>query len=75
MRSDNTEAMRIINNAYNAKNIASDNGSAKSSGMSYGKYKAGMKLDFEESEYAVNPAPYLTKTEKKESKKPVAHIL
>ncbi len=63
-------------NHQNGVDIGQDNLSAKQIGISYGKYKAGMKPPAQTSEYAVATTQHLKKTEKssEEEVKPVAAI-
>jgi len=63
-------------NPYNARDIANDNCSAKRQGVSYGKYKAGIGVDFAETDYPVNTTPFLRPARKANSNgKVVAMIL
>lgn len=68
------ENIRAKNNFENMKQISEDNVMAKAAGMSYGKYKANMKEDYEPSEYEVCKTSYLTPRKKDEDKKAVAMI-
>ena len=45
----------------NSGNVQGDAILAQSSGMSYGKYKAGCKQDFEKSDYSVHLSEYVIK--------------
>lgn len=63
----------LITDPHNMQHIAEDATKAKSTGVSYGKYKAGIGVDFEESEYPVSNQTYLRPVEVSDSvKAPVA---
>lgn len=51
--------MNIDISKDSSKNVQNDAILAHSVGMSYGKYKAGFKKDFEESEYSLRPSEYV----------------
>ncbi len=68
------EKTRAKNNYENMKMISADNVMAKAAGISYGKFKANMKEDYEPSEYEVSTRPYLMPRKKDESKKSVAMV-
>ena len=57
------EKGRIID-FHNTKNIVNDNEAAKSFGVSYGEYKAGVRKEEVETEYAVNCTMFLNRTKK-----------
>lgn len=58
----------------NSNEITLDASSALNMGVSYGKYKAGMGIDYKESDYPVMPTEFISKKEVKEDKKSVAFI-
>ncbi len=62
-------------NYQNRLGIGEDSVKAKKIGVSYGKYKAGLKPDNEESDYNVSCSDYVKRKEIKEpEQKPVASI-
>lgn len=52
-------------NKDNRKNIGDDAVNAKISGVSYGKYKAGLGQEFEETEYPVSTAEHIKQSPEK----------
>ena len=48
-------------NAESNSNVTVDASLAKDSGLSYGKYKAGIKHDFTESDYPVMPTQFVAR--------------
>ena len=52
-----------------SKDIMADAVKAKGAGLSYGKYKAGLDVDYKESDYQVRPAEHIVRKEADESKK------
>lgn len=63
------------NNYMNRLDIEADSVKAKESGVSYGKYKAGMRADDNVSDYTSFSEGFVRRTEKEtEDSKPVAAI-
>ncbi len=60
------------NNYQNRLEIGNDSQKAKEIGISYGKYKAGMKPTDSQSDYAVHKREHLTKTEKEEPEQKIS---
>ncbi len=67
------EAMR--KDPFNMKHISEDAVTAKSSGVSYGKYKAGIGIDYESTEYPVSVTSYIRPNKTDADKKPVSAII
>ena len=58
--------MSIKKISVNGEEIKNDNEKAKEAGVSYGKYKAGLDVDYKESEYQVHSSNYMSKSLAKE---------
>ena len=58
----------------NSKDITEDNLRAKKEGLSYGKYKAGVRAGAESSEYKVNETSFLRPTTQIKTAKAVAFM-
>ena len=68
MEKSQSEATRRQMMVENRKNIESDAVRANQSGVSYGKYKAGMLERGEDSEYKAHSSDHLKRNDKKEEK-------
>ncbi|MBP3784930.1 MAG: hypothetical protein J6I68_16970 [Butyrivibrio sp.] len=63
-----------LNNQMNMKEMGSEARSAKEAGVSYGKLKANMGPDFEESDYPVSTREFVRASDKRENVRTAAFI-